>query len=265
MSEFNGKLSLPRPFKDLATKKATSAVSKLTMGDLNADDRATLLALQNQGKITITETHSINDRGPMSQVAVSDLHQLIHVGQETAAGVSTVQSIAVVQRDSHLKGITTYYSAAPGAGESITVTLTRNGESILNEAYVINDSSTGTSQAGVPLAGDSSNTDGETFTADTDKFKGASATFTDAHIGNLVLLNNGNANDGLYRIDTRIDGDNVTVTDLDGTDPGFISATTQKWDMYLNLKPGDMLNLKAVTAGAGLSIRWCTQVVLQPR
>ena len=263
-NETKTKISLPNPFGDVAAG-STDSTTLLSVGDLNKEDRDTLRTLQNQGKVTIVESFNAVDRASFDNAKVGDLRQLAYIGQDSASA-ATVGQVIAVERDSILKDLTCFYSAAPGSGETVTITLTRNGQSLLASAFAVTNASTGTSQTGAILADDLDNDDGTTSSADPDRLTAATnAAFTAADVGSMVLLNNGNANDGWYRIKTYVDTKNVDLETVAGVAASFATATGQRFDKYLSLKAGDILYLKAVVVGAGISIRWCTKLNLQPR
>lgn len=259
-----GKVSLPFPFSATLTAGASKSVADLKISQLPERTRNRLTDMQNSGLVTVAETDDTMQRGSPQDASVADVHQLLSVGQGTAANGS-VESVAYVERPSYLKSLTCYFDAVPAVTETITITLTRNGQSILNAAFVVDNTSTLPSESATPLANDIDNTDGAVLAADSDEFSSAGATFTDAHIGNLIFINGGHTNDGAYIIDGRTDGNNVDVINLDGTDPAFTDESSLKWDMYLSLQIGDILSLGATVANATNLNYWSAMAVLVPR
>ena len=144
--------------------------------------------------------------------------------------------------------------------------MTRNGSSILESAFVADSATVGLSVDGVLLANDLDNTDGETLVADPDELNALSATFTDAHIGNMILLNGGNANDGWYRIGSRTDADNVNLVTVAGAAASLVTASAQRWDMYLALAEDDIVVVKAVVVdGGAIPGYWTCKLKVRPR
>jgi hypothetical protein len=259
-----GKVSLPFPFSTTLAAGATKSVPDLKVAEMPQRSRDRLTDMQNAGLVTVAETDDTLQRGSPQDASVADVHQVMSVGQ-SAPATGTVEQLALIERPSYLKEIVCYFDAVPTT-DVITITLERNGNSVLNAAFVVNSSSTLPSQAGVPLAGDSDNTDGAVLSADPDEFSSAGASFTDAHIGNLVLINGGHNNDGAYLINARTDGNNVDVTDLEGVDAAFTNESSLKWDMVLNFQPGDMMTLKGVVSGTVSAVGlWVCQAVFVPR
>lgn len=258
------KIALPRPFLKTLAAGASATVTGLNLDGIDKRNLDKLKDLANAGKITITETDETLQRGTVADASVADIHQLLQVGQTTAAD-GDVSAIAVVERPSKLVGLECFFDAVPAATETITLTLTRNGESVLSADLVVDDSSTLPSEAASLLADQLDKADGATTSADTDKFTSAGVTFTAAHVGNIIMLTNGNANDGAYIVAAYTDGDNVNLTDLEGADPGFITASAQNWDMILALQPGDVLILSGTVANKTNLGYWCARAIIQPR
>lgn len=263
-NESAAKVSLPRPFSKTLAAGASATVTGLSLDGIAANNLTKLKNLENAGKVTITETDETLQRGTVADASVGDLLQVLEVGQETAADGS-VDAVTAVMRPSTLKSIVCYFDAVPAVTETITITLERNGESILNAAFVVDDTSTLPSEAGVGLADDVDNTDGAVLAADPDEFSSAGATFTDAHIGNLVLVNSGGSNDGAYIVSARTDANNVDLTDLEGAAAVFTDESGIEWDMLLSLQAGDVLALAATVANTTNLGRWVCQAVVQPR
>jgi len=261
-----GKVSLPFPFSTTLAAGGTKAVADLKISEMPQRTKGRLTDMQNAGLITIAETDDTLQRGSPQDASVADVRQLLSVGQKTPA-TGTYEMAAVIERPCYLDSIVTYFAAVP-TSDVITVTLERNGETVLNAAYVI-DSTTGaglTELAGVGLAGDVDNTDGSVLLSDPNEFTSAGAAFTDAHVGNLLLINGGHTADGAYLIASRTDGNNVDLTDLEGAAASFTDESTLSWDMILNFQPGDLVILTAVVSGTVAAVtRWGTQAVFVPR
>jgi hypothetical protein len=259
-----GKVSLPFPFSTTLAAGASKSVADLKISDMSQRTKDRLTAMQNSGLVTVAETDDTLQRGSPQDASVADVRQIMSVGQSTPA-TGTVEHTALVERPSYLKEIVCYFDAVPTT-DVITLTLERNGNSVLDAAFVVNSGSTLPSQAGVALANDLDNTDGAVLLADPNELSSAGATFTDAHIGNLVLINGGHTADGAYLIGARTDANNVDLTDLSGAAASFTDESSLSWDMYLNFEPGDMMVLKGVVSGTVSAVGlWVCQAVLTPR
>lgn len=259
-----GYISLPRPF--VTTLAAGGSVTKtgLSIDGIPAKQRQQLQDMANAGKISMTEADEVLARGTPADANTADIHQVLSVGQGTAANGS-VESVAYVERPCYLQEVTCYFDSVPAATETITIDLQRNGESILTAALVVDDSSTLPSESATLLADDEDNTDGAVLTADPDEFNSAGATFTDAHIGNLLYLNSGGTNDGVYIISARTDANNVDCTDLEGTAAAFTDESGIEWDMLLSLQKGDILSLTATVANTTNLNYWACNAIMVPR
>lgn len=260
-----GKVSVPYPFVETLAAGASVTKAGLSVDGIPEKQRAKLQSMANAGVITMTETDDVLARGTPADANTADIHQVLSVGQGTAAAGS-LEAVAYVERPSYLQEVTCYFDAVPDPAESITIDLQRNGQSILTAALVVDDSSTLPSESATLLANDEDNTDGAVLAADPDEFNSAGATFTDAHIGNLLYLNSGGSNDGVYIISARTDANNVDCTDLEGTAAAFTDESGIEWDMYLSLQKGDILSLTATVAGTVTNLNfWACNAILVPR
>ena len=261
-----GYISLPRPF--VTTLAAGGSVTKtgLSINGIAAKQRQQLQDMANAGKITMTETDEVLARGTPADANTADIHQILSAGQGTAAN-GAVEANAACERPCQLKEVTVYFDTVPNAGasESITVDLTRNGTSILSTALVADDSTPAPSVSAVLAPGATDQTDGVTSTADPDRFSAATYTFTAADVGNLLFINSGGSNDGVYIITNYVDADNVDCTDLEGAAPGWTTESGIEFDVVLSVQPGDILNLTGTMANNTDVNYWVAQAVLVPR
>lgn len=264
-NESTGKVSLPRPFSKTLAAGASASVADLKLAELPASSRQRIEDLENAGLVTVSETDDALYRGSAQDASVADIHQIVTAGQPTAADAA-VEVVAVAERRSYVKSLICYFDATPDTTETITMTLTRNGQSILQSAFAVGTADAFPTKAGVLLADDVDNTDGAVVTTDPNELNALSATFTAAHIGNLILINGGAVADGAYIISARTDADNVDLVDLEGNAAAWtVDETGLKWDMLLNIEPGDLLVLTGTMANNSLVGTWATQLVLVPR
>lgn len=259
-----GYVALPRPFVKTLAAGASATEYGVMLDSVEKKSLDKLKDMENSGLITITEVDETLERGSVADASMADVEQLLEVGQATAAD-GTVTSVLQVRRPSVLKRLRCYFDTVPAGGESITLTLNRNGQSILSASLVVDSTSTLPYEDATLLADDLDNTDGAVLSADPDEFSSAGATFTDAHIGNLLLLNSGGSNDGVYIISARTDANNVDCTDLEGTAAAFTDESGIEWDMILALQEGDILALSGTVASTTNLNYWVAQAVVQPR
>lgn len=259
-----GYISVPRPFMTTLAAGASVTRPGVSINGIAARPRQKLQDLANAGKITISEFDELLARGTPADANTADIHQILSVGQGTAADGS-VEAVTYVERPCYLQEVTCFFDAVPAVTETITIDLKRNGQSILSAALVVDNTSTIPSESATLLADDENNTDGAVLTADPDEFSSAGATFTDAHIGNLLFLNSGGSNDGVYIISARTDANNVDCTYLNGTAASFTDESGIEWDMYLSLQKGDVLSLTATVANTTNLNYWACNAIMVPR
>jgi hypothetical protein len=259
-----GYVSLPRPFVKTLSAGASATEYGVMLDSVEKKNLDKLKDMENAGLITVTEIDETLERGSLADASVADVEQLLEIGQAVAAN-GAVSNVLVVRRPSVLKRLRCYFDLAPTGAETITFTLTRNGNDILNAAFVVDASSTLPSEDAVLLADDLDNTDGAVLAADPDELSSAGAAFVDGHIGNLVLLNSGGTNDGAYLISARTDANNVDLTDLEGTAAAFTDESGIEWDMVLAVQEGDILALGGTMANNTSVTQWVAQLVVQPR
>ena len=258
------KVAVPNPFVTTLSAGASVTKTGLSIDGIPPKQRQKLQDMANAGTITITEADEVLARGTPSDANTADIHQVLSVGQGTAADGS-VEHVMFVERPCYLQEVTCYFDSVPAVTETVTIDLKRNGESVLTAALVVDDSSTLPSESATLLADDEDNTDGAVLASDPDEFNSAGATFTDAHIGNLLYLNSGGSNDGVYIISARTDANNVDCTDLEGAAAAFTGESGIEWDMYLSLQKGDILSLTATVANTTNLNYWACNAILVPR
>lgn len=261
-----GKVSIPYPFVETLAAGASVTRVGLSINGIPPKQRTKLQSMANAGKITMTETDEVLARGTPADANTADIHQLLSAGQGTAAN-GAVEANVACERPCYLKEVTVYFDTLPNAGasEAITVDLTRNGTSILSAALVADDSTPIPSVSATLAPGATDQADGVTSTADPDRFSAATYTFTAADVGNLLFVNSGGLNDGVYIITNYVDGDNVDCTDLEGAAPGWTTETGIEFDVVLSVQVGDILNLTGTMANNTDVNFWVAQAVLVPR